>query len=99
MAEFVDIGDAHLFVEGRQVFSAMIPELGKEERDGQPRPPGVPTFLGWSRQVLQCNSQHLQIFGAGNFLRAEAGEVVGVDLAVDPRDAIVEHAAGEGRPP
>ena len=35
MAEFVDVGDAHLFVKGRQVFSAVIPELGEEERDGR----------------------------------------------------------------
>ena len=35
MAELVDVGDAHLFVKGRQVFSAVIPELSEEERDGR----------------------------------------------------------------
>ena len=35
MAEFVDVGDAHFFVEGREVFPAVIPELGKEDRDGR----------------------------------------------------------------
>ena len=35
MAELVDVGDADLFVKGRQVFSAVIPEFGKEERDGR----------------------------------------------------------------
>ena len=35
MAKLVDVGDANLFVEGRKVFPAIIPELGEEERDGR----------------------------------------------------------------
>ena len=47
--------------------------------------------------VVEGFFEHFKVVGARDFLGSEAGEVVGVGLAINPGEPVVKEMAGEGR--